>query len=73
MSRPGRSIYEEIKARVSCADIAGRYYGVELRRQGREFVGRCPHPAHEDRNPSFYVGPERDVCICRSREGCISG
>ncbi|MDP9440393.1 MAG: phage/plasmid primase, P4 family, partial [Actinomycetota bacterium] len=49
------------------------YYGVELRRQGREFVGRCPHPAHEDRNPSFYVGPERAVCICRSREGCVSG
>lgn len=73
MSRPDRNIYEEIKARISCADVSERYYGVAFRREGKQLVGRCPHPDHEDRNPSFYIDPENDVCICRSRAGCVSG
>jgi hypothetical protein len=37
--------------------------GVELRRNGTRFVGRCP--VHEDREPSFAVfGANQEVCGC---------
>ena len=39
--------------------------GVELRRQGARLVGRCPHPAHDDSNPSFAVfGANHEICGC---------
>jgi hypothetical protein len=36
--------------------------GIELRRTGRELVGRCPF--HDDRRPSLRVHPERGVWYC---------
>ncbi len=37
--------------------------GVELRRQGSRFIGRCP--IHDDRSPSFAVfGARHEVCGC---------
>lgn len=35
---------------------------VTLRRRGVNFVGLCPF--HEDRNPSFYVSPAKNICKC---------
>ena len=38
-----------------------------LRKAGKERVGRCPLPDHEDKTPSFNVNPEKNVWICH---GC---
>ncbi|MDD4776668.1 MAG: DNA primase [Fermentimonas sp.] len=35
---------------------------VTLRRRGVNMVGLCPF--HEDRNPSFYVSPAKNICKC---------
>jgi DNA primase len=35
---------------------------VTLRRRGVNLVGLCPF--HEDRNPSFYVSPAKNICKC---------
>src|SRR5439155_12835786 len=35
---------------------------VELRRSGREFIGRCPF--HDDRHQSFSVSPEKGLFYC---------
>jgi DNA primase len=35
---------------------------VILRRRGVNLVGLCPF--HEDRNPSFYVSPAKNICKC---------
>jgi hypothetical protein len=52
-------------------DQAGRLVGPGgLRRAGREWVGRCPLPDHEDRSPSFAVNPEKNVFFCH---GCLRG
>jgi hypothetical protein len=41
-----------------------------LRRVGKEWVGRCPLPDHEDRSPSFTVNAEKNVWFCH---GCLRG
>lgn len=37
---------------------------VTLRRRGVNFVGLCPF--HDDRTPSFYVSPAKNLCKCFS-------
>jgi len=32
-----------------------------LRRVGKELVGRCPLPDHQDRTPSFAVNPDKNL------------
>jgi hypothetical protein len=39
------------------------------RDHGDYISGRCPHPAHEDRSPSFLVYPERYVCLTTGAHG----
>ncbi|SRR5712692_3209657 len=41
---------------------------IRLRRSGRQFVGLCP--LHQERHPSFYVHPEKQVFYCF---GCGAG
>jgi DNA primase len=41
-----------------------------MRRVGKERVGRCPLPDHEDKTPSFTVNPEKDLWWCH---GCLRG
>jgi CHC2 zinc finger len=43
-------------------EIISQY--VPLRRAGRELVGRCCF--HADKNPSFYVNPEKQLFLCRA-------
>jgi hypothetical protein len=47
----------------SALEVIGNY--VELRRTGKEFIGRCPF--HADKNPSFAVNEEKEVFYCH---GC---
>ena len=35
---------------------------VTLRRRGANYVGLCPF--HDDRTPSFYVSPSKNICKC---------
>ncbi len=37
---------------------------VTLRKRGVNWVGLCPF--HDDRNPSFYVSPSKNICKCFS-------
>src|SRR5688572_9322411 len=59
------------KEKVPCIDLADLLLGPGgLRRVGKEWVGRCPLPDHEDKSPSFTVNPEKNVWFCH---GCIRG
>jgi hypothetical protein len=59
------------KVAVPTIDLADRLTGPGgLRRVGREWVGRCVLPDHEDRSPSFTVNPEKNVFFCH---GCLRG
>ncbi len=59
------------KEAVPIMDLADRLLGPGgLRRVGREWVGRCPLPDHEDRSPSFTVNAEKNVFFCH---GCLRG
>ena len=59
------------KEAVPVIDLADRFTGPGgLRRVGKEWVGRCPLPDHQDRSPSFTVNPEKNVWFCH---GCLKG
>jgi DNA primase catalytic core len=45
--------------------------GVELKRSGRQWVGRCPF--HDDREPSFFVDPGKQLWNCLGECGVNSG
>ncbi|MBA2618141.1 MAG: toprim domain-containing protein [Rubrobacter sp.] len=53
-------VFESLRDRVDLAEVAGRH--TELRPSGGASVGRCPHPDHDDENPSFYVYDARFFC-----------
>jgi DNA primase len=64
-------VIEEAKEKVHTIDLAERLCGPGgLRKAGKEQVGRCPLPDHEDKTPSFTVNPEKNVWICH---GCSRG
>jgi DNA primase len=50
-----------LKAEVSVQRLV-EGVGVELRRQGADWVGRCPF--HEDRSPSLVVSPVKNLWHC---------
>jgi DNA primase len=51
------SLFDLLRDGVDLVELAGR--NTDLRFSGRAYVGRCPHPDHEDRSPSFHVYPDR--------------
>lgn len=51
---------KRVKQRCEFLGIASQYS--HLRRAGQQYVGLCPF--HSERNPSFYVHPERKVFHC---------
>jgi hypothetical protein len=50
----------ELKSRARLDEVVGRF--TKLRRSGRQLVGLCPF--HRERNPSFYVDPQKKVFHC---------
>jgi len=59
------------KEAVPVIDLADLLTGPGgLRKVGKEWVGRCPLPDHEDRSPSFTANPEKNVWFCH---GCLKG
>ena len=45
-------------------------FKVALKKQGKELVGRCPLPGHEDKHPSFSINPKKQLFFCH---GCGRG
>jgi CHC2 zinc finger len=56
------------KEAVPIIDLADRL--TSLRRSGKEWVGRCPLPDHEDQTPSFTVNKAKNLWWCH---GCLRG
>jgi DNA primase len=52
---------DRIRAAVEITDLVG-VYGMELRRQGRNYVALCPW--HADSRPSLNVNPDRQTWKC---------
>ncbi|MFM8250342.1 MAG: DNA primase [Planctomycetota bacterium] len=57
---PADDSKERVRQATDIADLVGSY--LELRRQGRNYVARCPW--HDDRKPSLQVNPERQSWKC---------
>ncbi len=57
---PSFDAKEQVRQAIDIVDLAGSY--IQLRRQGRNFVGICPW--HDDRRPSLQVNPERQSFKC---------
>ncbi len=50
------NLYEDIREHVDLAATVRRF--TDLASSGRTLKGRCPHPRHEDEDPSFVVYPD---------------
>ena len=61
MARVPDAEIERLKAEVPLAALA-RAAGVELRRTGEDFTGRCPF--HEDDTPSLVISPGKNLWHC---------
>ncbi|RLA99594.1 MAG: DNA primase [Deltaproteobacteria bacterium] len=57
---------ENIKAHNDIISVVSEY--VHLKKRGRSYVGLCPF--HEEKTPSFYVDPQRQIYKCF---GCGAG
>ncbi len=47
-----------IKQAISLPDFIERMGQTRLERRGRQLIGNCPLPGHDDRSPSFTVYPD---------------
>ena len=61
-----RAKIEEIQRQTDIVGLIGQY--VPLKKLGRNFRGLCPF--HSEKNPSFYVNPEKGIYYCF---GCQKG
>jgi DNA primase catalytic core len=61
MARIPEDEIERLKREIAVERLAVAK-GVELKRHGKDLVGRCPF--HEDRTPSLVITPEKNVWHC---------
>jgi DNA primase len=57
---PANDAKEQVRQSIDIVDLVGGY--IQLRRQGRNYVGICPW--HDDSRPSLNVNPERQSWKC---------
>jgi DNA primase len=60
MGRLPDSFIQQVLQATDIVDLIAQY--VTLKQKGREFVGLCPF--HEDKNPSMYVVPAKQIYHC---------
>lgn len=60
MSNSSGQIFQVVRHAARIEEIIGEH--IALRPAGREFVGLCPF--HEDRRPSMYVSPQKQIFYC---------
>jgi hypothetical protein len=66
-----RTVIDAAKEEVLVIDLADLLCGPgQMRKVGKEWVGRCPLPDHPDKSPSFTVNPQKNLWICH---GCLRG
>ncbi len=53
-------IIDDIRAKADIVDVIGRY--LEIKKVGRNYRSLCPF--HDDKNPSFYISPEKQIYHC---------
>jgi DNA primase len=51
---------ERIQSAAQIVDVVSDF--ITLRKRGVNYVGLCPF--HEDKSPSFYVSPAKNICKC---------
>ncbi len=51
---------EQVRQAIDIVELVGKY--IQLRRQGRNYVGLCPW--HNDTRPSLQINPERQSFKC---------
>jgi DNA primase len=51
---------ERIQSAAQIYDVVSDF--ITLRKRGVNYVGLCPF--HEDKSPSFYVSPSKNICKC---------
>jgi len=59
-----RNTIDEVRRRANLVEIAGRY--TSLKRAGREYRGLSPFA--EEKTPSFFVNPDKNVFSCFSTQ-----
>lgn len=57
---------ERLKREVSLQRLCEKY-GIELKPQGKDMIGRCPF--HDDKTPSFVVTPANNLWHCLGKCG----
>jgi DNA primase len=65
-SNSGGDFKSQVLAAVDIVEVIGRT--VALKRRGKDFVGLCPF--HQEKTPSFYVSPAKQIFHCY---GCKAG
>lgn len=64
-----KTVIERIKKEISMVDLASLYTDLE-RSSSNIWQGSCPHPNHQDSDPSFTVWEQSNTWACM---GCHSG
>ncbi len=59
-------LIELINEKTSIVDLVSEF--VSLQKRGKNFAGLCPF--HQEKTPSFFVSPEKNICKCY---GCGEG
>ena len=55
-----QSTIDKILDRADIVEVVSQF--VTLKRRGVNYVGLCPF--HDDKSPSFYVSPAKNICKC---------
>ena len=60
-----QQIFEKINRQTNIVDLVSEF--VELQKSGKNFKGLCPF--HNEKSPSFFVSPEKNIAKCMSCGG----